>query len=200
MAEGLGQDNPMKPTPRPWRRKWILAGCLISPLLCILFGIFLYSDIDIRADPIREQLSTLDAAKSLWAAQHVSHYRMLVEVSTCQHDVEVLNEKVVQTYENTCQQPDVTVSTLFDRIAHEIQQIRWINGVGCDLLAAHPSFDPIWGYPSKIEYRQEWASPANIGGLAYIAARPLGRLDMRACTLLGFSQASVFVKSLVPLP
>lgn len=175
-------------------------GCLVSPLLGVLLMVFLYSGIDIRADPIRDQLSTLDAAKTLWATQRISHYRMLVEVSTCKHDVEVLNERVVQTYENTCQQADVTVSALFDQITHEIQQIRWINGVGCDFLAAHPSFDPVLGYPSKIEYRQEWASPANIGGLAYIAARPLGRLDIRPCTLLLVGQASIFVKSLVPLP
>ncbi len=189
----------MKPASQPLHRRRRLLGCLVSPLLCGFMLVCLYSGIDIRADPIRDQLGILDAARTLWAAQRISHYRMLVKMGTCQHEVEALNEKVVQTYQNTCQEPDVTVSALFDRIADEITNIQWAN-YPCDFLAIHATLDPVRGYPTRIDYKQESASPANIGGFAYIAAHPLGRLSIQPCTLLGFGRLSTVVESLVPLP
>lgn len=192
------QVIPLSPAQRRRRyRLFCVAVCCLG-----VFIVYLYAGIDLFADPIGDKLRTLNMAKRQWTAQRLTHYRVVVEIASymrCMQDVEVYAEKVVRTFQNTCQLPVVTVSTLFEQISRDTPKIDWVNE-HCDFLNVYPSFDPVLGYPTQIEYRQEYATPQNVGGLTYIAAHPLGRFDWSFCTLLGAFGRNIYVKSLTAIP
>jgi len=195
----------MKSKPRLGDVKF--AGCLISRVMLVslvivftMMFVSLYSGIDVSADPITPQLENLNRARELWASQNIRHYRMLVEENSCRHLVEVVDDKVIKTYENTCQQDAITVSALFEQIRRDIQPIKWLGSPGCYFIAVHPTFDARWGYPVRIDYQQEWASQDKIGGWAYLQTHPLGKLSMRACSPIGLALYPVVVSYLVSLP
>jgi hypothetical protein len=168
-------------------------------LLAIVLAEFLYPGIDVFADPMGDKLRVLSAAQDRWAGQGISHYRIVIEAGDCKSDAEVRDEKIVNIFENGCESRVDTVSSLFQKIGQDTKQIRWVNG-NCDVLVVHPSFDTSMGYPQKIEYQLERATPDNLGGITYVKAHPLGRLDWGFCTLLYFGELPIYVKSLTPLP
>ncbi len=106
-------------------------------------------------------------------------------------DIEVRNEQVVNSVQEGCKWP---VSKLFQMIDADLS-IRWLNGFGCDIEAVYASFNETWGYPEKIEYAQEAATPTNIGPVNYLVSR----LGGGACALTYSLYTDYVVQSLTPL-
>jgi hypothetical protein len=176
----------------------LTSGCLIS----VYLAGFVIPKVDLTADPIGDKLRVLNSARTVWASQNITHYRMVVEYEEqftnwgCHEIVEVLNEQIIHVDENPCHFPLFTVSTLFTQIEQDTTEIDWVNGY-CDYMAVYPSFNTTKGYPEKIEYRQEPASSSNVGGITYLKTHPLG--DQQACTLLLMFRETIRVRSLTPV-
>ena len=136
----------------------------------------------------------LENAEKQWATRSFAGYRIDVVGSRCEQHLEVRNEKIVRVYFNTCLDHTLTVSELFKLVEQDMTTVKWINGVGCDLQAIHPSFNPIWGYPEKIEYRQERAI-ASILNEQYYKRYVASRNEHEPCPLLGVDSYGYRVKS-----
>src|SRR5262249_40797912 len=150
--------------------RYIFAGIVLLFLGALLAKLTNWGqDTRIFHDPIADKLRAIDKAWNRWAALRISHYRLEIDIAgsnDCRSDIEVQDEKIVRFNNPQCRF-GTTVSTLFEGLKQDTQDIRWING-GCDFLAAYPTFNAAWDYPEKIEYRQEYATEDNVGWLRLV--------------------------------
>ncbi len=133
----------------------------------------------------------LYSAQIKWQTHPIEHYRIVIN-NYC--DVEVRNEQVIKSYKDNC---DLTVSNLLARVESSLN-IKWLNGFGCDVMVVYPVFNETWGYPEKIEYRQENASPLNIGLADYLSSRSFG--NPLVCSMVGYYNSNYIIQSFTPLP
>jgi hypothetical protein len=112
----------------------------------------------------------LDTARSRWAARPFSHYRLELEYGAlgyCRQTIEVQHERVVAELQNTCSEPALTVSALFDRIANDIARLNGRcgpNGCECDgTIVVKAAYDARLGYPRTkrldLNTTARWAFP-----------------------------------------
>ncbi len=127
----------------------------------------------------------------------VEYPRQFDDDPRCVQDIEV-HKDTIRVFANPCSLPLLTVDDWFNRIEHDMADVRWVNGPGCDLMAVYPTYNAKFGYPEAIEYRQEYPNPSNALPSAYRAYQD--RLASGAfCTLLGMLQRGIEVTSLTPL-
>jgi hypothetical protein len=142
----------------------------------------------------------LRAARSRWAARHLSHYRMDLKYGTlgyCRQSIEVKEERVVAVLENTCSAPAPTVNQLFDQIERSIKTTHGRcgpNGCACDgTISVIAEYDARMGYPRTkgiaLEPVTRWRYPD------YWKYRLAGRL----CSSLEISREIITVVLIKPV-
>lgn len=171
---------------------------LLVILVCGLYFI-LYPNANPFHNPMASQLQELETAKQKWDSRVFTDYRIVIESNRCKQDFEVNGDQITTIHLNTCQQEEITIPALFEKIKNDISNIEWINGIGCDVMLTTVVYDDKLGYPQSIEYHQISASPSSIGWINYVRARPLGTADPRPCTLLSIFKDGYTVTSLTPL-
>ncbi len=165
----------------------------------------------------------LVAAEARWAAHSVAHYDLWItrtaydfypaaKIPVCTQIVEVQNEKVIATLEDSCSKNEhflnrcrpadcgqaVTVSEMFQELERNSKAILWSsNGVGCELLVVSAAYDLKSGMPMYITYKLESPSPANMGW-AYVRYLPPNKVF--SCLLMGVPGGPNTTISLTTLP
>ena len=156
-------------------------------------------------------------AKSHWMANPIQHYRLKIQhyrsiypIVDCSQDVEVLNEKVVTTLEDSCSANDYlqrfvplgnTVTELLAKFQTETTTILWKEqiGSGCpEFMGVAISYSSA-GYPVSAVYSWSDASPWNLGPQTYKAIYGDGpRISM--CNSMADTREPDIKVSLQPLP
>jgi hypothetical protein len=144
----------------------------------------------------------LARGRARWQARPFARYRLVTELfggmRACRQDVEILNERVVQVFENTCPRSAVTVTNLFleiDRFELIVGGRCGPNGCECDgSIEVDASFDPALGYPKAFHVRSRPAERWRY--LSYWRRLASGA----ACPRAGFDGPAVEVVALTPLP
>jgi hypothetical protein len=138
-------------------------------------------------------------AKARWSARPFSGYRLVLRRGnplhgeTCRQDVSIQDDNVIYVALNTCPRLS-TISDLFKQLEDDMAYVHWgPNGVGCDVRAVYPVYDPQLGYPLQIDYRQEHLWEAAVPPLAL-------RIRPGPCTLMAALWDSIEIVSLTPLP
>lgn len=175
---------------KPQFRGWILAAIIVVTTVLALGGAWLG-----LARP-----SEFAAAQARWSKRPFSCYRLVVDqVSpiTCHYDVDIHTEKVVTTFQNTCPQPLMTVSDMFNVIGSQLRKHECgPNGCDCDgPIGILAKYDAQFGYPTQweIRTRPELRWQSLFGWKQLFSANVY-------CTLIGFIGQKVTVSSLTPLP
>ena len=135
----------------------MIAACLIMMMLFLLLALR-------QADPLAE----LQVAQTLWAAQHISDYRIVVEYkrpfNTCQQDFKVQGDAIGFRYADTCtlgaaaidgnEDTLPTVARLFTQLEADLKTAQCgQNGCVCDgPVQISVTYDPQRGYPQHITY------------------------------------------------
>jgi hypothetical protein len=146
-------------------------------------------------DPNDPILVRIKKAQAKWADRPFKRYRMIwrPEVGDCKIDVIIENEVVIKELENTCSSSTKGITYLLSDIRDRITNIQWINGIGCDLMVVHATFNKL-GYPEKVQYVQEFMTPFNVGQSVYEKYR---RRNI-PCTLLGLFDYGYRIELLTP--
>jgi hypothetical protein len=124
-------------------------------------------------DPKFERYQALNQARTQWATQNISSYRMVIAyqrkqygqiAGVCQEDVEVRNNIIVvnKSAQQPCgsHEPATTIANLFQVIDHDINNVRWDQ---CKILMIKVTYDRKLGYPQYIKYTWEAIKPENVG-------------------------------------
>lgn len=109
-------------------------------------------------------------AEAYWRTRPIPHYRLVIERPSlhCQQDVEVIDEQIVQIYEDTCPIELLTMTELFERIARldgdEPFGMFATEACGCaPTLNAYVTYDTRLSYPREIgiadQRRVDWLAP-----------------------------------------
>lgn len=151
--------------------------------------------------------SDLDSARERWAAQSISHYRIVIEYSVplfnCQQDIEVRNEVVDYKHQDSCAisvtqtQEYFTISNLFQRIEDYINSpLCGPNGCACDgPISVDVAYHPEQGYPQQIVYQLHPERRWFYG--EYWQALLSGTLQQ--CPPINYIGETITVQSLAPL-
>jgi hypothetical protein len=177
-----------------WRTRLIVGAVALALVGCAALGAAL------RLAPPQAQV--LAASRGLWDRRAFSRYRLVTEhtggLAVCRQEVEVLDERVVARFVNTCPRSPLTVGQLFleiERYNLTIGGQCGPNGCACDgPIEVDVTYDRRLGYPRRIEVRSKperrwlyleyWRRLVSGGG----------------CTLIGFSGPTIEVVALTPLP
>jgi hypothetical protein len=140
-------------------------------------------------------------ARARWQANSVVHYRLAVRRShplnpstyTCLQEFEVVQEGVTATLHDDCMgyhlrtipmlgkiEPSLTVTDLFEKLAKETTTVRFLQDAACGKLElVYAKYDPHYGFPQRIDYVQETASPENLGWATHAKYR--GNSSIYSC-------------------
>jgi hypothetical protein len=139
------------------------------------------------------------AARALWAERPFTHYRLVARyhhnMDACYEDVEIMNEVVVDVYEEDCESFNLKsvsdIFDLFDRfVGHE--KTRPPVGNGCSYYYVDAIFDEQLGYPIYMETH-------DIMGVSK-RNKYVSNVTEFACVLFGPVQYTARIESLTPLP
>jgi hypothetical protein len=175
------------------QRRSLFWWLLVGSSLCLLTSLLLWPS----APPTAEAFGL---AQKQWAAQHPSHYQLVITRDTlfggtCKQTYEVQQEQVSAVLENTCtvlQKPPASVTELFAFV--EPYVTTWKcgpNGCGCGRLGMDVAYDSVRGYPQQATLRDlppGWSDRVNAlaqGG---------------ACSVVGVVPQHFEVLSLTALP
>ncbi len=164
-----------------WMRgKWGV-GLMVVACCALMTTLFVLTPSAAQSDGNLE----LERARDLWLAQKLQEYRIVVQqqigAATCQQDIEVRGERIVDVRQNNCGQPATwTASHLFAWVSQLKRQ-----GTQCypseQLCACRlfqsttATYDPQRGYPQHVVYslrmqpnlisRDYWQYALNINSL-----------------------------------
>jgi hypothetical protein len=136
-----------------WRIYWWQLGwsLLTSSILTALLGVVAL--LAWQSSPMQE----FQAARARWADNPLPHYRLVIERPSlsCQQDVEIINEQIVNVIEHNCPIEMLTMTDLYERIDMLDGQPNFAffpsGGCGCmGELNAHISYHPELGYPQQV--------------------------------------------------
>lgn len=137
--------------------------------------------------------SPLTAARKKWIASAPESYILEINYShlRCKQVLEIKNEKIVATKQNTCSgTPLQTVTDLLGRIESVDKEDKCgPNGCECDgKIGVKATYDAKYGYPRQI----------NIGlnaGKSWFNIESLTKMfSVKTCTLIGLSEENITVE------
>src|SRR5262245_43450233 len=134
-----------------------LIGCAVALLSCGALGL-------LAAPPsLAARAERLAEAEDRWSAHAPAHYRLVMQAPAwCRLDVEIKDERVVHTFQNTCPESARTVSGLFDLIKQldsDSPTLRCApDGGECtEPLSIQAVYDANLGAPRAIRLRRQRA-------------------------------------------
>ena len=196
---------------------------LVRTLTVLLLGVIvLFVMLWARLTNVRE-ISTppadLVAAQTRWNANPIKHYRLKIRRIwviglPCSQDVEVIDEVVVKTVEDTCTtntklQHTVafgvplifgnTISKLFAKFQTETTRIVWREDQSCGAFLSVMVTFVAEGYPTNAKYDWVQSSPYTLGPNTYTSIFGAGSRTMTCMSAIRPYEIEVQI-SLQPLP
>jgi hypothetical protein len=134
-------------------RRWLQPLWKIVVILLMFLGIVWIIDYTSELLTFRR---VYQAGFALWQTAPMGHYRILIN-DLC--EAEVINEQIVNTIRGACA---ATISDLFKRMDASLT-LHWQDGTDCTLMVPYMAFDPVGGFPTRLEFHQEAPSIFNMG-------------------------------------
>jgi hypothetical protein len=137
-------------------RRWLLAACVGLVVSCGIAGA-----LALRGPASTMRAQRLAEARSRWDTRAVPHYRLVMRApSWCRLDVEIMHERLVKVFENTCPNAPQTVSSLFELIGRldSSADVIFCAPHGCECTEvryAQAVYDTQLGFPRSIRLRRQ---------------------------------------------
>jgi hypothetical protein len=134
-----------------------LIGCVFALASCGALGL-------LGAPPsLAARAERLARAEDRWNARAPAHYRLVMQAPAwCRLDIEIKDERIVHTFQNTCPESARTVTGLFDLIRQldsDSLTLRCApDGCECtETLSIQAVYDDTLGAPREIRLRRQRA-------------------------------------------